>query len=203
MSLLCHQRESRLVHDELSCYCLSKYYLLFSLTTYSNTTFCSRYFDKVIMCAMKDLDKILKNGSLLYRKYLAATENQTSDLSARDDQYTGKSSEKEQNGWSSNNSLLEKKSSTQSSQEPSLNFMEIISYNSALGNLTALQKRHLESLADGPRYFVANQSIWGAGAPVDFSFLIVSGTAHFFQPNKQKVVMNRRGSTGSIALVRI
>eukprot|EP00567_Pseudictyota_dubia_P015152 CAMPEP_0197438654 /NCGR_PEP_ID=MMETSP1175-20131217/5574_1 /TAXON_ID=1003142 /ORGANISM="Triceratium dubium, Strain CCMP147" /LENGTH=1734 /DNA_ID=CAMNT_0042968425 /DNA_START=546 /DNA_END=5750 /DNA_ORIENTATION=+ len=153
---------------------------------------------KVIMVAMKDLHEILKNGSALYRKYLAAKET---DGEGGEDQCTEDSPEQLQNGWDADNGQPLKRSSSRCPQkEHSLNFMEIISYNSALSNLTALQKRHLESLADGPRYFDAGQLIWQVGAPVDFSFLIVSGTAHFLQPQKRKTVMNRRGSTGSIAL---
>eukprot|EP00566_Odontella_aurita_P001806 CAMPEP_0113592972 /NCGR_PEP_ID=MMETSP0015_2-20120614/38153_1 /TAXON_ID=2838 /ORGANISM="Odontella" /LENGTH=1756 /DNA_ID=CAMNT_0000499587 /DNA_START=517 /DNA_END=5788 /DNA_ORIENTATION=+ /assembly_acc=CAM_ASM_000160 len=153
---------------------------------------------KVIMVAMKDLHEILKSGSALYRKYLAAKET-TGEGGG--DQCTEDSPEQLQNGWVPENSRPMKRSSSRIPlKETSLYFMEIISYNSALSNLTALQKRHLESLADGPRYFDAGQLIWQVGAPVDFSFLIVSGTAHFLQPQKRKTMMNRRGSTGSIAL---
>lgn len=150
---------------------------------------------KVIMCAMKDLHEILKSGSPLYRKYLADQQNQAENAALKRE-----NTEHLQNGWDGENARPSEMLLQQLAKQPSLNFMEIISHNSALGNLTALQKRHLESLADGPRYFEPGQLIWQVGAPVDFSFLIVTGTAHFVQTHKRKIIMNRRGSTGSIAL---
>jgi CRP-like cAMP-binding protein len=60
-----------------------------------------------------------------------------------------------------------------------LNILELLNCNSALRKLTAVQKRHLESLAEGPIVFQAGERLWRAGTPVDKAFIIVSGTASF------------------------
>ena len=60
-----------------------------------------------------------------------------------------------------------------------LNILELLNCNSALRKLSAVQKRHLESLAEGPVSFLPGERIWRSGAPVDKAFIIVSGTASF------------------------
>lgn len=60
-----------------------------------------------------------------------------------------------------------------------LNVLELLNCNSALRKLNAVQKRHVESLAEGPVNFQPNERMWQAGTPVDRAFIIVSGTASF------------------------
>jgi hypothetical protein len=45
-----------------------------------------------------------------------------------------------------------------------LNVLELLDCNSALRKLSAVQKRHLESLAEGPLYFRPGERLWRAGA---------------------------------------
>lgn len=74
--------------------------------------------------------------------------------------------------------------------------LDVIKCNSALGKLTAQQKRHLESLAEGPRLFEAGQHLWQVGDNVDFAFLIVTGTAVFASRHEEQRIMHRRATTG-------
>ena len=60
-----------------------------------------------------------------------------------------------------------------------LNVLELLDQNSALRKLNAVQKRHLESLAEGPIGFGPGERLWRSGAPVDKAFIMVSGTASF------------------------
>ena len=54
-----------------------------------------------------------------------------------------------------------------------LNLIELIECNSALAKLSAVQKRHLESLAEGPVFYRPDQCLWKAGATADKAFIIV------------------------------
>jgi hypothetical protein len=72
-----------------------------------------------------------------------------------------------------------------------LNVLELLDCNSALRKLSAVQKRHLESLAEGPVSYQPGERLWRAGAPVDKAFVIVSGTASF---------VPRRRNAGSVGL---
>lgn len=80
--------------------------------------------------------------------------------------------------------------------------VDILLCNSVLDSLTALQKRYLESLAEGPRFFEANSFLWRVGDQVDFAYLIVSGTATLGETIVPRPGglgrMNRRGSTGAM-----
>lgn len=60
-----------------------------------------------------------------------------------------------------------------------LNVMELLDCNSALRKLSAVQKRHLESLAEGPLYFPPGKRLWRSGAPVEQAFIVVKGTVSF------------------------
>ena len=155
---------------------------------------------KVILVSMKDLHKILKGGSPLYRKYLEclkkeekeATENSLidgDDLSGDDIA----------SHWGLASSTKQSEKKVVPPKPNGSTFLDTISHNSALGNLSALQKRHLESLAEGPRYFDAGQPIWQVGSPVEYAFLIVSGSATFAEPPRKRG-MNRRCSTGSMRM---
>lgn len=59
------------------------------------------------------------------------------------------------------------------------NVLELLDLNSALRKFSAVQKRHLECLAEGPVHFMPGERLWRAGAPVDKAFLLVSGSASF------------------------
>ena len=60
-----------------------------------------------------------------------------------------------------------------------LNIIELIDSNTALRKLTAVQKRHLECLVEGPTVYAPGQRLWRAGAAVDKAFIIVAGTVSF------------------------
>lgn len=157
---------------------------------------------KVITISMKDLHRILKNGSKLYRKYLTMQEKQEAEEAAMkahmlrtEDISSDASNNHGEMSGPDNFPALDKGRREWFVHD---NLLEVIKFNSALRKLSALQKRHLESLAEGPRYFERGKFIWQVGAPVEYAFLIVSGTAAFAQSPKRKMVMSRRGSTGSM-----
>ncbi len=60
-----------------------------------------------------------------------------------------------------------------------LDILELLEYNTALRKLSAVQKRHLESLAEGPKYYAPGQRIWKSNTPVENAFIIVCGTVSF------------------------
>lgn len=60
-----------------------------------------------------------------------------------------------------------------------LEIIELLEDNTALRKLSAVQKRHLESLAEGPVYYAPGQRIWKSNTPVENAFIIVSGTVSF------------------------
>ena len=59
---------------------------------------------------------------------------------------------------------LNKNPSDQNMISPS-NFVDTISNNSLLSKLTPLQKRHLETIVDGPEHFNPGQYFWKVGGP--------------------------------------
>jgi hypothetical protein len=115
---------------------------------------------KVITIEYSSLHSILKTGSALYRKYLERkTILQIAKLKGTE--------------AASASMSLEKKDYME------IDVLELLNSNSAFRKLNAVQKRHLESLAEGPVTFAGSDRMWSAGAPVDKAFLIVSGTATF------------------------
>jgi hypothetical protein len=129
---------------------------------------------KVISIEFSSLHAILKSGSRLYCKY----------LERRYLQQRVTESYNLNTGENSDESLLRQALRT-------LNVLELLNCNSALRKLSAVQKRHLESLAEGPVYFQQGERLWRAGAPVDKAFILVSGTAVF---------VPRRRNAGSVGL---
>lgn len=121
-----------------------------------------------------NLHAILKSGSALYRKYLERRMQQrrvTAEVMPD-----------------------VKHSATQALLDDAirnLNVLELLDCNSALRKLSAVQKRHLESLAEGPVSYQPGERLWRAGAPVDKAFVVVSGTASF---------VPRRRNAGSVGL---
>jgi len=118
---------------------------------------------KVITIEISHLHPILKSGSSLYRKYLErrAQQERAQSLEMADGDQ-----------MSATEQLL-------GEALRNLNILELLNCNSALRKLSAVQKRHLESLAEGPVSFLPGERIWRSGAPVDKAFIIVSGTASF------------------------
>jgi len=123
---------------------------------------------KVILVYMKDLEAILK-FSPLYRQYVASNRvvNDAGPFRSK-------------GSVSSINSIQR------------THFLEIINCNSVFRTLTASQKRHLQSLVEGPKFYQAGQILWQVGMGVDFAFIIISGTSTFTSKHKR----NRRMSTG-------
>jgi hypothetical protein len=122
---------------------------------------------KVISIEYSSLHQILKSGSMLYRKY----------LERRAQQQRCQDNGLDVGSLSSVNSTTTQKLLSDALQ--SLNILELLDQNSTLRKLTAVQKRHLESLAEGPFGFGPGERLWRSGAPVDKGFLMVSGTSSF------------------------
>jgi CRP-like cAMP-binding protein len=119
---------------------------------------------KVIVVEISNLHRILKSGSTLYRKYLdrkSLQEQAQLDIISNHD-----------NQNAADSKLLDDALKT-------LNVLELLGCNSALRKLNAVQKRHLESLAEGPIHFQPGERLWRAGTPVDKAFIIVSGSVSF------------------------
>jgi hypothetical protein len=133
---------------------------------------------KVITVEFAALHNILNSGSLLYRKYLERRDQQKRRLSF------------EVGSQSSTNSTPVHTLLTEALRN--LNVLELLDQNSALRKLSAVQKRHLESLAEGPVGFGPGDRLWRSGAPVDKAFLMISGTASF-------VPRRRNAGSASIA----
>lgn len=129
--------------------------------------------NQVITVEYSNLHAILKSGSALYRKYLERRNMQKKVAAGHDD---GKPSTTQK--------LLD-------DAMRNLNVLELLDCNSALRKLSAVQKRHLESLAEGPISFQPGERLWRAGAPVDKAFVVISGTASF---------VPRRRNAGSVGL---
>lgn len=115
---------------------------------------------------MKDLHKVLKRGSKLFRKYQAVKEKQLADEAAVRATMVAKND-------------IELEGTERLQKLRGDNLLEVLKFNSSLGKLSAFQKRHLESIAEGPRFFEEGSYLWQTGDTVDFAFLIVSGTALF------------------------
>eukprot|EP00980_Cylindrotheca_fusiformis_P029433 scaffold23476_cov125-Cylindrotheca_fusiformis.AAC.1 len=132
---------------------------------------------KVITLPMKDVMKILKSGSKLFRKYLALQNQHHLDMKFREQ--SAESAPKDHN------------------------ILALIEANSVLRTLTANQRITLESLAEGPRYFSINAPLWQQGDPVEYALIIVEGTATMGKTERRRSMSfsrrNRRGSTGGMA----
>ena len=60
-----------------------------------------------------------------------------------------------------------------------LNVIELLESNTGLRKLTAVQKRHLECLVEGPTVYTPGQRLWRSGSIVDKAFIVVAGTVSF------------------------
>jgi hypothetical protein len=127
---------------------------------------------KVITIEYSNLQAILQSGSSLYRKYLAR--------------------KKQQVAADSDVGITQKTVASQMQKEAmkNLNIIELLDCNSSLRKLNAVQKRHLESLAEGPIYFAPGHRLWRTGQKVDKAYIIVAGTVAFVPkrrtPNKNE-----------------
>merc|ERR1740139_1734012 len=130
---------------------------------------------KVITVEFASLHSILKSGSALYRTYLAR-KNKISSPDTIPDCLKGTST-----GHLFEDSVRK------------LNVIEILELNSTMRTLNAVQKRHLESLAEGPYYYSPGERLWRFGATVDKAFIIVAGTVSFIP---------KRRNAGSCAVGR-
>lgn len=153
---------------------------------------------KVITVEFASLHHILKHGSALYRKYLERSTQQQRRMSFEVAAQT----------YSTN-------AATQRLMADSLqalNVLDLLDQNSTLRKLSAVQKRHLESLAEGPVAFNPGDRLWRSGAPVDKAFLVVAGTASFVPRRRNagsgtvptaSVVNSMKGLTNVSRLVNV
>jgi hypothetical protein len=114
---------------------------------------------KVIKVDFTNLHTILKNGSPLYRKYLLSLSQEHSCTIPPSVQ--GKTQGMFENAVKN------------------LNVIELLDSNTMLRKLTAIQKRHLECLVEGPNVYAPGQRLWRAGSIVDKAFIVVAGTVSF------------------------
>ncbi len=142
---------------------------------------------KVITIDFSSLDQILKNGSPLYVKY-----------SERRQQQLQRRSSYEASSQASTSSTPTQLLLAEAMK--SLNVIELLDQNSALRKLSAVQKRHLESLAEGPVAFGPGERLWRAGAPVDKAFLVVGGTASFLPRRRNAGSATVSGSSANLSL---
>ena len=121
---------------------------------------------KAILIQWNELEKVLNRESKQYRKYLKL---QAKYAAAEAAKIAGSRDEKAD---------PRRQSSARARFE---HVLEVLKSNSVLRNLSAVQKRSLESIAEGPRVFEAGSSLWQAGDPCGYGFLVVSGAATFGQ----------------------
>lgn len=122
---------------------------------------------KVITIEYSNLNTILKSGSPLYRKYLARKKQQVAADSDVSIPYQTAASQMQKEAMKN------------------LNIIELLDCNSSLRKLNAVQKRHLESLAEGPVFFAPGQRLWRAGQTVDRAYIVVAGTVAFVPKRRQ------------------
>lgn len=114
---------------------------------------------KVIMVDFTALHTVLRTGSNLYRKYLLSVSQQHSCKIP--------------------STINSTSSSVFKNAVKNLNVIELLESNTGLRKLTAVQKRHLECLVEGPNVYTPGQRLWRAGSIVDKAFIVVAGTVSF------------------------
>lgn len=132
---------------------------------------------KAITIEMSYLHTILKEGSPLYRKYLLRQEE-------KERRRGSQTMDSEVDGGE----VQDIPPLMLQSNVVNMNLIELLDCNSALRKLSAVQKRHIESLAEGPIYFQPGQRLWKSGSPVDRAFIIVAGTAAFVTKRPDRVM---------------
>ena len=126
----------------------------------------------MIVVDFSSLDRILKNGSSMYRKYqISLSQEHTCTIPP---------------------SVQEKASRVFENAVKNLNVIELLDSNTGLRKLTAVQKRHLECLVEGPTVYAPGQRLWRTGSIVDKAFIVVAGTVSFV-PKRRNA-----GSAGTV-----
>ena len=118
---------------------------------------------KVITIEFSVLHEILLNGSELYAKY----NDRLREQAARDITNVQKMSEPKEKVSVMERAVL------------NFNLVDVLQQNSTFNKLRAVQKRHMESIVDGPFTFEPFEEMWTAGNRIDKVYLIVYGTAKF------------------------
>lgn len=139
---------------------------------------------KVITVEFSNLHAILKSGSELYRKYLARKAKRVYPNTIP----------------STVEDTTKRHMFNEAVQD--LNVIELLECNSALRKLSAVQKRHLESLAEGPVYYNPSQRLWRAGAAVDKAFIVVAGTVSFVPRRRNAGSVGVPGSSRDLIIAR-
>eukprot|EP00804_Cyclotella_cryptica_P025496 CCRYP_011994-RB/>CCRYP_011994-RB protein AED:0.02 eAED:0.02 QI:1709/1/1/1/1/1/5/157/938 len=114
---------------------------------------------KVIMIDFASLHRILSSGSVLYQKYQISL-SQTHSCTIPD-------------------TIQGKMHDVFKHAVKNLNIIELLDSNTGLRKLTAVQKRHLECLVEGPSVYAPGQRLWRTGSLVDKAFIVVAGTVSF------------------------
>ena len=114
---------------------------------------------QVIVVDFSNLHRILRQGSALYRKYhLSLSEHHSCEIPS---------------------AISETTAAIFTNAVKTLNVMDLLDNNTALRKLTAVQKRHLECLVEGPVVYTPGQRLWRSGSTVDKAFIVVAGTVSF------------------------
>ena len=126
------------------------------------------------MVNFSNLHTILRQGSALYRKYnLSLSEHHSCVIPSTISQNTA---------------------AIFMNAVKTLNIMDLLDCNTALRKLTAVQKRHLECLVEGPVVYTPGQRLWRSGSTVEKAFIVVAGTVSF---------VPKRMHGGSVATNRV
>lgn len=114
---------------------------------------------KVIMVDFSSLHSVLRSGSPLYRKYQL--------------------SQNQQHSCKIPSTINASTAKVFKNAVKNLTVLELLESNTGLRKLTAVQKRHLECLVEGPTVYTPGQRLWRAGSLVDKAFIVVAGTVSF------------------------
>lgn len=117
----------------------------------------------MITIEFASLHKILESGSLLYRTHLQRKKEKEMAVTDEIPECL--------QGVANNVIFLD--------AVRNLEILELLEYNTALRKLSAVQKRHLESLAEGPVFYPPGQRLWRSGTAVENAFIVIGGTVSF------------------------
>lgn len=136
---------------------------------------------KVIIVDFASLHRILSSGSALYQKYHSSlSQTHTCEIPK---------------------SIQGKMHGVFQSAVESLNIIELLDSNTGLRKLTAVQKRHLECLVEGPTVYAPGQRLWRSGSLVDKAFIVVAGTVSFV-PKRRHAGSCAKGNKAPVARVK-
>lgn len=80
-----------------------------------------------------------------------------------------------------------------------LSVLELLNTNYTFRKLSAVQKRHLESLAEGPVLYGPSERLWRSGAAVEKAFIVVAGTVSFSPKRRNAGSVSWRGEVSLVA----